>query len=101
MARRAAALRLGGGMVLVGTIVWIVLGRVRGDLPGTGEEVIARAGSDLWRPIHLLTIIAIAVVASGMALLSGTLMEGRAAAAGHAGGMIAVPAAAVLGVGFA
>jgi hypothetical protein len=101
MARRAAALRLGGGMVLVGTIVWIVLGRLRGDLPGTGAEVIARAGSELWRPIHLFTIVAIAVVASGVALLAGTLMDGRAAAAGHAGAMIAVPAAAVLGVGFA
>lgn len=101
MARRAAALKLGGGMVLVGTVVWIVLTGLRGDLPGTGAEVIARAGSVFWRPLHLFTIVAIVIVASGVALLTGTLMPGRAAAAGHAGAMIAVPAAAVLGVGFA
>jgi hypothetical protein len=101
MARRSAALKLGGGMVLAGTIAWFVLNGLHAALPGTSQEVLARGSEALWRPVHLLTIVAIVVLASGVALLSGTLMDGRAAAVGHAGAMIAVPAAAVLGVGFA
>src|SRR4051812_44276314 len=100
MAHRAAALRLGGGMVVLGTIAWIVLSGLHGELPGTSPQVLAQAGGPLWRPIHLFTIVAIVVVAAGLALLSGTLMDPRAAAAGRAGAMMAVPAAAVLGVGF-
>jgi hypothetical protein len=101
MERRAAALRLGGGMVLLGTIAWIVLSGLHGELPGTGSEVIAQAQDALWRPEHLFTIVAIVVVAAGLALLSGTLTDPHAAVAGRAGAMIAVPAAAVMGVGFA
>lgn len=101
MARRQVPLRLGGGMVLVGTVVWLILSRLHGDLPGAGEQALEAAQAALWRPSHLFTIVAIAVVASGLALLSGTLMDTRAMAVGHAGAMIAVPAAAVLGVGFA
>lgn len=101
MARRSAALRFGGGMVLIGTIAWLILYGLHGDMPGAGQQVVEQAGDGLWRPIHLLTIVAIVIVASGLALLSGTLMEPRAFAVGHAGAMIAVPAAAVLGVGFA
>jgi hypothetical protein len=101
MAHRAAALRLGGGMVLLGTVAWIVLSGLHGELPGTGQEVLAQARGALWRPVHLFTIVAIVVVAAGLTLLSGTLMDPRAAVAGRAGAMIAVPAAAVMGVGFA
>jgi hypothetical protein len=101
MAHRAAAYRLGGGMVLLGTIAWIVLSGLHGELPGTGQEVISQAQAALWRPAHLFTIVAIVIVAAGLALLSGTLMDARAAVAGRAGAMIAVPAAAVMGVGFA
>jgi hypothetical protein len=98
---RAAVLRFGGGMVLGGTVVWIVLSGLRGALPGTPAEVLAQAEAAHWRPAHLFTIIAIVVVAAGLALLSGTLMNPAAASAGHASAMIAVPAAAVMGVGFA
>jgi hypothetical protein len=99
--RRAAVLRLGGGMVLLGTIVWIILTGLRGALPGTPAEVLVQAEAGHWRPAHLFTIVAIVIVASGLALLSGTLMNPVAASAGHASAMIAVPAAAVMGVGFA
>ena len=101
MAHRAVALRLGGAMVLVGTIVWFLLSRLHGDLPGTGQAVIEQARAASWRPAHIVTIIAIVFVASGLALLSGTLRDAAAAAIGQAGAMIAVPAAAALGVGFA
>lgn len=101
MARRQAPLRLGGGMVLVGTVAWIILSGLHGDLPGAGLPALEAARATTWRPIHLFTIISIVVLASGVALLSGTLMNPRAMAVGHAGAMIAVPAAAVLGVGFA
>ena len=98
---RAAVLRLGGAMVLAGTVVWIVLSGLRGALPGTPSAVLAQAEAGHWRLAHLFTILAIVIVASGLALLSGTLMNPAAASAGHASAMIAVPAAAVMGVGFA
>ena len=98
---RAAVLRFGGGMVLAGTVAWIILSGLRGALPGTPAEVLAQAEAAHWRLAHLFTIIAIVVVASGLALLSGTLMNAAASSAGHASAMIAVPAAAVMGVGFA
>ena len=99
--RRAAILRPGGGMVLGGTIVWIILSGLRGALPGTPAEVLTQAEAAHWRPAHLFTIVAIVIVASGLAMLAGTLMRPVAASAGHASAMIAVPAAAVMGVGFA
>jgi hypothetical protein len=98
---RAATLRFGGGMVLGGTVAWIVLTGLRGALPGTPVEVLAQAQAAHWRPAHLFTIVAIVIVAAGLSLLSGTLMNPIAASAGHASAMIAVPAAAVMGVGFA
>ena len=88
-------------MVLAGTVAWIILSGLRGALPGTPAEVLAQAEAAHWRLAHLFTIIAIVVVASGLALLSGTLMNAAASSAGHASAMIAVPAAAVMGVGFA
>jgi hypothetical protein len=88
-------------MVLAGTAVWIVLSGLRGALPGAPTEVLAQAQAAHWRPVHLFTIVAIVIVAAGLALLSGTLMNPVAASAGHASAMIAVPAAAVMGVGFA
>lgn len=99
--QRAAVLRFGGVMVLGGTIAWIVLSGLRGALPGAPAEVLVQAQAAHWRPLHLFTIVAIVIVASGLALLSGTLMHPVAASAGHASAMIAVPAAAVMGVGFA
>lgn len=101
MQRRAAVLRFGGGMVLGGTIVWILLSGLRGAIPGTAADVLAQAEATHWRPAHLFTIVAIVIVASGLAMLSGTLLNPVAASAGHASAMIAVPAAAVMGVGFA
>lgn len=98
---RAAVLRLGGGMVLAGTVVWIVLSGLRGALPGAPSEVLVQAEAAHWRLAHLFTIVAIVIVAAGLALLSGTLMNPAAASAGHASAMIAVPAAAVMGVGVA
>ena len=98
---RAVVLRFGAGMVLAGTAVWIVLSGLRGAIPGTPAEVLAQAQAAHWRPAHLFTIVAIVVVAAGLALLTGALMHPFAASAGHAGAMIAVPAAAVMGVGFA
>jgi hypothetical protein len=99
--RRAFALRVGGGLLLIGTLAWLLLAGLHGDLPGTGEEVLAQASGALWRPVHILTIVAIALVATSVALLSGTLLDARAAVVGRVGAMIAVPAGAVLGVGFA
>lgn len=101
MERRTAALRVGGGMVLAGTIAWLLLSRLHGEVPGSGQMVVENLDRASWRALHLFTIVAIIVVASGVALLSGTLMNAWASAVGHAGAMIAVPAAAVLGVGFA
>jgi hypothetical protein len=98
---RAAAQRCGGGLVLGGTVVWLVLSGLRGALPGAPAEVLVPAQAAHWRPAHLFTIVAIVIVAAGLALLSGTLMNPAAASAGHASAMIAVPAAAVMGVGFA
>lgn len=54
-----------------------------------------------WREVHLLTIVAIALVAAGLAVLGGTLAAPRAAVLGHLGTALVVPAGAVLGVGFA
>ncbi len=88
-------------MVLGGTALWLVLTGLRGALPGAPAEVLAQAEAAHWRPAHLFTIVAIVIVAAGLALLSGTLMRPAAASAGHASAMIAVPAAAVMGVGFA
>lgn len=98
---RAAVLRTGGSMVLGGATVWIILTGLRGALPGAPAEVLAQAQAAHWRPAHLFAIAAIMIVASGLALLSGTLMHPIAASAGRASAMIAVPAAAVMGVGFA
>lgn len=99
--QRAAALRLGGGMVFLGTVVWIGLSGLRGAIPGAATEVLALAQAAHWRPVHLFTIVAIVIVAAGLALLSGTLQTPSAASTGRASSMIAVPAAAVMGVGFA
>ncbi|MEZ4563019.1 MAG: DUF4386 family protein [Thermomicrobiales bacterium] len=99
--QRAAVLRFGGGMVLGGTVVWLLLSGLRGAVPGAPAAVLAQAGAAHWRLAHLCTIIAIVVTAAGLALLSGTLRAPAAASAGHASAMIAVPAAAVMGVGFA
>lgn len=85
-AHRSAALRLGGAMLLLGAVAWLVVSGLHGELPAMGAEMIERARSPLWRPIHILTIVAIAVVAAGAGLVAGTLMS---------------PRAAVLGVGFA
>lgn len=100
-ARRSATLRLGGGMLMVGAAAWLILSGLRGELPGTGQEAVEQIQGEFWRPVHIFTIVSIAVVAAGLALLSGTLKNSRAATIGHAGAMIAVPAGAVLGVGFA
>jgi hypothetical protein len=35
---RAVAHRLGGGVLVVGTLAWLVLGGLHGDLPGTGHH---------------------------------------------------------------
>jgi hypothetical protein len=94
-------LRVGGGMVMAGTVGWLAFSRLRGALPGHGQALIATIEPPAWRLVHICTILAIVVLASGVALLSGTLMSAWSAALGHAGAMIAVPAAAVLGVGFA
>lgn len=99
--RRAAMLRVGGGMVMAGTALWLALSGLRGALPGNGQDLIATIEHPGWRLVHICTIIAIVVLASGVALLAGMLMNAWSAALGHAGAMIAVPAAAVLGVGFA
>jgi hypothetical protein len=88
-------------MVLLGTVVWIGLSGLRGAIPGAASEVLAQASAAHWRPVHLFTIVAIVVVAAGLAVLSGTLQNPSAAIVGHASAMIAVPAAAVMGVGFA
>jgi hypothetical protein len=86
---------------MLGTVVWIVLAGLHGALPASAPDALAQARGAQWRPIHILTIVSISLVASSMALLSGTLMEARAAVVGRVGAMIAVPAGAVLGVGFA
>lgn len=88
-------------MVLGGTVAWLILTGLRGALPGASAEVLVQAAAAHWRLAHLFTILAIVIVAAGLALLSGTLMNPVAASAGHASAMIAVPAAAVMGVGFA
>jgi hypothetical protein len=74
---------------------------LRGALPDAAPEVLAQAQAAHWRPGHLFTIVSIVIVAAGLALLSGTLQEPSATSVGHASSMIAVPAAAVMGVGFA
>ena len=49
--QRAAALRLGGGMVLLGTVVWIGLSGLRGALPGAASDVLyAGSGRALATP---------------------------------------------------
>lgn len=88
-------------MVMLGTIAWLILNGLRGELPGSGVAIVEHVHAASWRLTHILTIVAIAITAAGLALLSGTLMDARAAALGHAGAMIAVPSGAVLGVGFA
>jgi hypothetical protein len=98
---RATAHRLGGGLLLVGAVAWLVLSGLHGDLPGTGHERVEEALAPLWRPVHILTIVAIGVVASGLAMLGGNLVSPRAAVLGRAGGTIIVPSGAVLGVGYA
>jgi hypothetical protein len=98
---RADAHRLGGALVLLGAVAWIVLSGLHGALPGTGSHDLEHAAQPLWRPIHVLTIVAIAMVAAGLAMLGGLLGAPRAAALGRAGGAFVVPAGAVIGVGYA
>jgi hypothetical protein len=98
---RSAAHRFGGGLLLAGTISWLLLSGLHGDLPGTGHQEVTQALRPFWRPIHLLTIVAIATVAAGLAVLAGTLAAPRAAVLGRAGAAFLVPAGAVLGVGYA
>ncbi len=98
---RPFALRLGGGAVMVGTLAWLILGGLHGALPGTGQEAVARPRDGLWQADRLFTVVAIAIVAAGLALLSGMLNGPASASIGHLGAMIAVPSGAVLGVGIA
>jgi hypothetical protein len=100
-AMRADALRLGGGLICAGTLAWLVLGGLHGELPSTGHRDVEAALLPLWREIHILTIVAIALVAAGLALLGGMLAAPRAAVLGRLGTALVVPAGAVLGVGFA
>lgn len=99
--RDSFALRVGGGAVLLGGAAWLLLGRLHGELPVSGQEAVEHLRGTFWQADHIFTIISIAVVAAGLALLSGTLGDPLAEAVGHFGAMIAVPAGAVLGVGFA
>ncbi|MGH2616710.1 MAG: hypothetical protein ACRDJC_15865 [Thermomicrobiales bacterium] len=101
LARRSALLRLGGALLLTGTVAWLVLSGLHGDLPRTGQEVVEQIQGTLWRTVHMFTIVAIFIVAAGLALISATLIDPKAFALGRAGTMIMVPAAAVLGVDFA
>ncbi|HET7093188.1 MAG TPA: hypothetical protein VFI22_06915 [Thermomicrobiales bacterium] len=98
---RAEAHRLGGALVCVGTLAWLVLGGLHGELPSTGHHVVEAAARPLWREIHIFTIVAIALVAAGLALLGSMLTATRAAVLGRLGTALVVPAGAVLGVGFA
>jgi hypothetical protein len=98
---RSAAHQLGDGLLLVGTITWLLLSGLHGDLPGTGHQEVEQALHPFWRPIHILTIVAIATVAAGLAVLAGTLAAPRAGVLGRAGAAFLVPAGAVLGVGYA
>src|SRR5919107_3719996 len=97
---RSAAHRLGGGLLLVGAITWLLLSGLHGDLPGTRHQELAQALHPFWRLIHLLTIVAIATVAAGLAVLAGTLAAPRATGLGRAGAAFLVPAGAVFGVGY-
>ncbi len=98
---RTMAQRLGGGVLVVGTLAWLLLGGLHGDLPGTGHHDLAEATRPFWRALHILTIVAIALVAAGLALLGSMLVAPRAAVLGRLGMALVVPAGAVLGVGFA
>ena len=91
MAHRSAFLRLGGGMLVVGPIAWLVLSGLHGELPSTGQAAVE----------HVHTVVSIAIVAAGLGLVTGTLADPWAAAFARAGTMIVVPSAAVLSVGFA
>lgn len=99
--RRAAALQAGGAMLTVGAVAWLALNGLHGELPATAREAVEHLDGALWRPVHLLTIVAIFVAAAGLAVVTGMFMEPWAFVLGRAGTMMAVPAAAVLGVGFA
>jgi hypothetical protein len=98
---RSAAHRFGGGLLLAGAITGLLLSGLHGDLPGTGHQEVTEALHPFWRLIHLLTIVAIATVAAGLAVLAGSLVAPRAAVLGRAGAAVLVPAGAVLGVGYA
>jgi hypothetical protein len=101
MAHRSAFLRLGGGMLVVGAIAWLVLSGLHGELPGTDQAAVEHVHGTPGRLVHVLTIVSIAIVAAGLSLVTGTLADPWAAALARAGTMIVVPSAAVLGVGFA
>jgi hypothetical protein len=88
-------------MLTLGAVAWLALNGLHGELPGTAREAVERLDGALWRPIHMLTIVAIFVVAAGLALVTGAFTPPWAFVLGRAGTMMAVPAAAVLGVGFA
>jgi hypothetical protein len=98
---RTAAHQLGGGVLLAGTITWLLLSDLHGDLPGTGHQEVEQALHPIWQPIHILTIVASATVAAGLAVMAGTLAAPRAAVLGRVGTAFLVPAGAVLGVGYA
>jgi hypothetical protein len=98
---RLCSLRLGGGMVMLGGVVWLILSGLHGALPGAASEAVAHVEGMPWRLVHILTVVAVAMVAAGLAALAMTFMAPRAAVLGRAGASFAVPAAAVLGVGFA
>lgn len=101
MPMRAVAHRVGGTLLLGGALAWLVLAGLHGDLPATGHQELADALRPGWAAIHILTVVSVALTAAGMAMIGGTLADPRAAVFGRLGAPLAIPAGAVLGVGYA
>lgn len=88
-------------MLLLGTLAWLILTAIHGDLPATGQAAMEYINPTVWRPVHILTIVSIMVVAGGFALLVRTFTDPVAAALGRVGSVFLIVAAAVLGIDFA
>ncbi len=72
--QRDAELWLGGALLTFGTLAWVLLSAAHGDLPGTGQEAVQHVAGQLWRPVHILTIVAFLACTGGFALLVRTIV---------------------------
>ena len=90
---RSAAHRCGGGVLLVGTIPWLLLRGLHGDLPGTRAPGGRAGAAPVLATDPLLTIVAAARRSAARRPLPRS--------SGRAGAAVLVPAGAVLGVGYA